>query len=116
MNTSKFSWKTGITIVLSAFFFVGAIGNIFVSEEIAADYLRWGYPAWFHFVTGSLECIAALLLLKTSTRLWGAVLGSFIMVSALITVILHREYMHAIAPLVVLIISLMVAWIYKRRG
>ena len=34
----EFSWKSILAYLLAAFFLVGAIGNTFVSEEIAADY------------------------------------------------------------------------------
>ncbi len=31
----------------------------FLRRGIAQEYLRWGYPPWFHFVTGSLELTTA---------------------------------------------------------
>lgn len=115
MNLAKFSWKALLACLLAAFFLVGSVGNIFVSEEIAADYARWGYPAWFHYVTGLLELMIALLLAVASLRFWGAVFGAVVMLSAVATVVLHGEYAHAIAPLVVLAVSVTVGWFHRPR-
>ncbi|WP_032830654.1 MULTISPECIES: DoxX family protein [unclassified Pseudomonas] len=106
----KFSWRPILAWTLAAFFLVGAIGNIFVSESIAEDYLRWGYPDWFHFVTGALELTTAVLLAVAATRLWGAALGCVAMFAAAATVIVHGEYAHAIPPVVVLALSAVVGW------
>lgn len=110
MKLPEFSWKVLLAWLLAAFFLIGAIGNIFVSEQIATDYARWGYPGWFHYLTGSLELITAMLLALKSLRFWGAVLGAVLMIAASSTVVLHREYAHAIAPLVVLALSVAVGW------
>jgi hypothetical protein len=29
---------------------------------VGPEYQRWGYPDWFHFMTGGLELVVALLL------------------------------------------------------
>ncbi|MGE7963996.1 DoxX family protein [Pseudomonas sp. NPDC089918] len=110
MSVANFSWKAVLAFLLSAFFLVGAIGNIFVSESIAEDYQRWGYPDWFHFVTGGLELITAVLLTVAAGRLWGAALGCVAMFAAAATVIGHGEYAHAIPPIVVLVLSAIVGW------
>ncbi|MBV6670060.1 DoxX family protein [Xanthomonas euvesicatoria pv. alangii] len=106
---TKPNWRTIVAWLLAAFFLAGGIGNIFVSEHNAAEYLRWGFPEWFHFVTGGLELSAALLIVFKQTRWWGACLGALIMLAALVTLITHGEYLHALAPLIVLIVSLTVA-------
>lgn len=104
MNLARFSWRTLLAYLLATFFLVGSMGNIFVSEGIAADYTRWGYPTWFHYVTGFLELAAAVLLWVAAWRFWGALLGAAVMLAAAATVMLHGEYVHAIAPLVVVAI------------
>ena len=113
MQPKRFSWTTLLVFLLGAFFLVGAIGNIFVSEQIAADYARWGYPEWFHYITGLLELVAAVLLALRRQRFWGALVSAGVMVSATATVLLHGEYPHAIAPLVVLTIASTVAWLHR---
>lgn len=113
MNMANFSWKAVLASLLAAFFLVGAIGNILLPPEIAADYARWGYPSWFHYVTGVLELTATILLAIKSMRFWGAALGAAVMVGAAATVLLHGEFIHAVAPLVVLAIALVVGWFNK---
>jgi DoxX-like protein len=112
---SKISWRRALPFALAAFFVVGSLSNIFAPGSIYEEYLAWGYPRWFHFVTGSLELTAAILLFRAPTRLFGSALGCTVMVAALATVIIHGEYGHAVPPLVVAILSLLVGWISWRN-
>ncbi|MFP3648112.1 DoxX family protein, partial [Paraburkholderia sp. SIMBA_054] len=91
------------------------LSNIVAPRSIFEEYLKWGYPHWFHFVTGSLELMTAVLLTRARTRLWGAALGCTVMLAALATVTVHGEYGHAVAPLVVAILSIVVGWIAWRK-
>lgn len=104
----------GIVDVLSwllvAFFLLGAVLNAFPSAGLRANYKGWGYPDWFHYVTAILELAAAALLAFGATRLPGAMLGAAVMLAAMVTVLRHREYAHALAPLVILLLTLVVAW------
>lgn len=112
---SKISWPQVIPLILAAFFVVGSLSNIFAPGSIYEEYLRWGYPRWFHFVTGSLELTTAILLFRAPTRVLGSALGFSVMLAALATVIVHGEYGHAIPPLVVATFSLVVGWTSWRR-
>lgn len=115
MSSTRFNWRVVLAYLLAVFFLVGAIGNTFVSGEIAADYARWGYPSWFHYLTAALELTTAILLAVASTRFWGAALGMAVMGAAAATVLLHGEFTHAIAPLVVLAAALTVGWQNRPR-
>jgi DoxX-like family len=108
---SKISWRQVLPIALAAFFVVGSLTNIFAPGSIYGEYLKWGYPRWFHFVTGSLELATAILLLRAPTRPLGVALGCTVMFAAFATVIIHGEYAHAVPPLVVATLSLLVGWI-----
>ncbi|MBC8752470.1 hypothetical protein OKW43_007408 [Paraburkholderia sp. WC7.3g] len=108
---SKISWRQVLPLVLAAFFVVGSLSNIVAPRSIFEEYLKWGYPHWFHFVTGSLELMSAVLLARARTRLWGSALGCAVMLAALATVTVHGEYGHGVAPLVVATLSLVVGWI-----
>jgi DoxX-like family len=112
---SKISWRQVSALALAAFFVVGSLSNIFAPGSIYEEYLRWGYPHWFHFVTGSLELTTAVLLARARTRLWGSALGCTVMLAALATVTLHGEYGHGVAPLVVATLSIVVGWIAWRE-
>jgi hypothetical protein len=112
---SKISRHQGLALALAAFFVVGSLSNIFAPGSIYEEYLRWGYPRWFHFVTGSLELTTAVLLAQARTRLWGAALGCTVMLAALATVTLHGEYGHGVPPLIVATLSIVVGWIAWRK-
>lgn len=112
---SKISWRQVLPMALAAFFVVGSLSNIIAPGSIYQEYLKWGYPHWFHFVTGSLELTAAILLFRARSRLLGAALGCTVMLAALATVIIHGEYGHAVPPLVVATWSLVVGWMSWRR-
>jgi hypothetical protein len=104
---SKISWRQVLPLALAAFFVVGSLSNIFAPPSIYEEYLQWGYPRWFHFVTGLLELTSAVLLARAQTRLWGSALGCTVMLAALATVTLHGEYGHGVAPLGVAALCLM---------
>lgn len=112
---SKISWRQILPFVLAAFFVVGSLSNIVAPGSIYQEYLKWGYPHWFHFVTGSLELTAAILLFRAPSRLLGSALGCTVMFAALATVIIHGEYGHAVPPLVAVTLSLVVGWISWRK-
>jgi len=101
--------------LLAAFFLVGAIGNAFPSAAIEADYQRWGYPYWFHYVTAALELGVAILLVLPGTRLIAGLLGCLVMAAAAGTVLMHGEYTHAIAPLAVFAVSLLTVFLNRRK-
>lgn len=107
---SKISWRRVLPFVLAAFFVVGSVSNLLAPAPIYEEYLKWGYPRWFHFVTGSLELGAAILLVRVPSRLLGSALGCAVMLGALATVIVHGDYGHAVPPLVVATLSLVVGW------
>ncbi|MCP3716568.1 MULTISPECIES: DoxX family protein [unclassified Paraburkholderia] len=112
---SKISWRQVLPFVLAAFFVVGSLSNIVAPRSIFEEYLKWGYPHWFHFVTGSLELMTAVLLARARTRLWGSALGCTVMLAALATVTVHGEFGHGVAPLVVATLSIVVGCIAWRK-
>ena len=113
----KISWRQVLPLVLAGFFVVGSLTNIVAPRSIYEEYMKWGYPHWFHFVTGSLELMTAVLLARARTRLWGSALGCTVMLAALATVTLHGEYGHGVAPLVAATLSIFVGWItWRTRG
>jgi hypothetical protein len=112
---SKIPWRQVLAWALAAFFVAGSLGNLFAPRSIYEEYLKWGYPHWFHFVTGSLELTTAVLLARAPTRLWGAALGCTVMCAALGTVIIHGEYAHAAPPLVAAGLAIVVGWITRRN-
>lgn len=103
-------WVPVMAWFLAAFFLFGAAGNLMAPPDIAESYRRWGYPDWFHFVTGALELAAAGLLAWRSTRAIGAGVAAAVMAAAVATVLLHRDWGHLPPPLIVLALSVLVGW------
>ncbi|MAS12602.1 MAG: DoxX family protein [Nitratireductor sp.] len=103
-------WRHIYAGLLAAFFVLGGFLNIFASPVVLDDYQRWGYPGWFHYVTGLLEWSSALLVALPFTRLAGSALAATVMTAAAATVLLHGEYAHAVAPLVILALVCLNAW------
>ena len=107
---SAISWIQGLTGALSAFFALGFVINTFAVKKVGPEYERWGYPDWFHFVSGGLELLVALLLPAAVTRPFGIMLGSAIMLAAVATVIYHREYPRAAPPFIVFVLLAILGW------
>ena len=95
-------WRTALSWILAIFFIVGGLTNIFASDAILADYQVWGYPNWFHYLTGSLELATAALLVFPATRFAGSILGATVMGAAAVTLLMHNDYVHALLPLAIL--------------
>ncbi|AEM40620.1 hypothetical protein KVU_0781 [Ketogulonicigenium vulgare WSH-001] len=91
---------------LAAFFVLGGVVNWIGTPSARADYARWGYPRWFHYVTALCELTAAALLVSPFTQIWGAALAALVMAAACTTVIKHKELGHLPAPAIVLVLCL----------
>jgi hypothetical protein len=104
------TWAQGLVGALAAFFVLGFFINTFAVSKVGPEYERWGYPDWFHFVSGGLDLVVALLLPSTLTRQFGILLGCAIMLAAMATVIYHREYPRAIPPFLVFSLLALVGW------
>ncbi len=108
MAKSTLSFSSILAWLLAAFFLFGFYGNAFITVDYAAAYARWGYPNWFHYLTAALELAAALLLIGSGTRIYGAGLGAVVMAAATLTTLAHGDYSHTTAPAIVLLVSLTV--------
>ena len=80
---------------LLAFAFAGAgLFNAIGGAVVQTQFLRWGYPAWWNFITAALEMLSAALIVLPETRIWGLALGAIVLIAAIATVTWRREYMH----------------------
>lgn len=86
-----------IWLLVAAFFGAGLFNTI-GTRSTREDFVRWGYPRWWHWVTGGLEILCAILIALPLGRAAGLMLGTVIIVAASLTVLRHREYVH-LAPL-----------------
>ena len=80
---------------LLAIAFTGAgLFNAMGGAVVQAQFLRWGYPAWWNFVTAAFEVLGAALIVLPETRIWGLALGAMVLTAAIATVTWRREYKH----------------------
>lgn len=97
------AWRALLKWTLVGFFTIAGLLNLAEPAPLAADYLRWGYPDWFHYVTGTLELLTAFLQSRRATRVVGLVLGVSLMGAAVVTLLVHREWPHATLPALIFI-------------
>jgi len=84
--TSAMAW-------LLAFAFAGAgLFNAIGGAAVQSKFVRWGYPAWWNFVTAGLEALGAALIIVPETRIWGLTLMAMVLIAAMVTVAWRREY------------------------
>ena len=107
---NRLPWIHILNWALIAFFMVGFVISTFAVKRVGPDYRRWGYPDWFHFLSGGLDVLVALLLLKNVTRPFGVALGCGIMLVAIATVVRHREYQRAAPALTIFVLLSIIGW------
>jgi hypothetical protein len=86
-----------VWLTVAAFFGAGVF-NAVGTRATRASFVRWGYPGWWHWITGGLEIGSALLIALSLARAAGLALGAIVIVVASLTVLRHRDYGH-LAPL-----------------
>jgi uncharacterized membrane protein YphA (DoxX/SURF4 family) len=83
-----------LPIALGAVMIGAGTVNFVGSRSVLESFVRWGYPAGFHRMTGGLEVVAGLLLLVPATW-WAGATGSIVILSAAaITLLRCREWSH----------------------
>jgi len=102
-GSSAFSWRGLLTWSLVAFFACAGLLNVFATDPLLAEYRRWGYPGWMHYLTGLLELASAVLQARKGTNKFGVGLGALVMLAAVLTLAIHREWLHAVFPALVLL-------------
>jgi hypothetical protein len=90
-----------IWLLVAAFFGAGVV-NAIGAFGTRSDFVRWGYPSWWGWLTGGLEILSAVLIALPSTRVIGVTLGGLIIAAAVLTVVRYREFRH-LAPLAVFV-------------
>jgi hypothetical protein len=81
---------------------VHLLGPRFVRDA----YEQWDYPQRLPLIVGILEIAAALLLYDPALRGWGIGLAAFINFGAVVTLFNHRQYLHAL-PAIVMMVALL---------
>ena len=99
----------GLPIALGVVMIGAGAVNFVGPKSVRNSFVRWGYPAGFHRVTGGLELIAGLLLLIPATSRAGAIGSVVILTAAVITLIRHRDWGHLPGAVVLTAVAVAVA-------
>jgi uncharacterized membrane protein YphA (DoxX/SURF4 family) len=105
-----------LTVFLAiVFFYAGGIKLAGV-RAMVQEFAQIGIGQWFRYFTGILEVGGAIGLFVPKYRLWAALLIALVMVGATIVniAVLHLMPLARITA-VLLILSLMLAWLRRRR-
>jgi len=93
--------------IFVAIFSVGVLVNFIGPEKIKLAYADWGLPAWFRFLTGSMELLA-LILVFTNFIIIGYLVAGVVMAGAIFLMLRSRLYKDIVAPgLTLLIIAIL---------
>jgi len=82
---------------------------------MAANFERWGYPAWSMYLVGLVEVIGAVLLVFARTRFYGALVIAVAMVGAVLTHWQANEMETAGPAIVLLGLAVIEAWRNQKK-
>ncbi|MBC8722577.1 hypothetical protein F6X37_13495 [Paraburkholderia sp. 31.1] len=92
------SLESILATIVAVLFAVAGMVNLARPGAVKRDFARWGYPAWFQWLCGTLELLSAALLPGRQTRVLGLTLAGAIMIGALFTLLRNREPFRHLAP------------------
>ncbi|WP_337268621.1 DoxX family protein [Oryzifoliimicrobium ureilyticus] len=108
-NLISFSLADAATLLAAAAFTIGGLVNATARQPIREQFVRYGFPSWWCWVTAALELMTAVLLVFRPTFLAGVALGTCIMLAAIAAVLRAHEPRHAAPPAAFLLILLVAA-------
>jgi hypothetical protein len=109
-NFISLSVGNAATLLAAAAFLLGAVINAFGSKAVQEEFIRYGFPSWWRWITANLELLTAVLLVLRPTFAIGVALGSCIMVAAILAVIRARDFPHIPPPSVFLLLLIIAAF------
>jgi DoxX-like family len=96
-------WGDGIALILTILFTLAATLNLAAPNFLRRLYRRWDYPRGFYYVVGVAEGLTALFLAVPETRIWGGILGAFVLFATTVSLLNHRQYVYAIPAILMMI-------------
>ncbi|KQQ38887.1 hypothetical protein ASG19_07735 [Rhizobium sp. Leaf306] len=108
-NFISLSVGNAATLLAAAAFLLGAAINASGSKVIRDEFVRYGFPSWWCWITAILEFLTAVLLILRPTFAIGVALGACIMVAAILAVVRARDFRHIPPPAVFLLLLIIAA-------
>jgi uncharacterized membrane protein YphA (DoxX/SURF4 family) len=94
-----------ISVLLLIVFLGSGLAKLTAQPMVLTMFAAFGYPAWFMYVVGALEVIAAILIVVPRTSRLGAAIIIGIMIGALITHLAHGQVSMIAGPATLLILA-----------
>jgi hypothetical protein len=110
-NFISLSVGNAATLLAAAAFLLGAAINASSSKAVREEFVRYGFPSWWCWITAILEFLTAVLLILRPTFAIGVALGACIMVAAIIAVVRARDFRHIPPPAVFLLLLIIAAFV-----
>ena len=98
-----------LAFILALLFFATGGTKLVDFPSHVASFAKWGYPAWFMYVIGSVEVISGLLLIFPFTRYYGATLIVIVMIGAIFTHIQAGEWSFVGVSVLILLFTLIIS-------
>ena len=90
-------------LVLTVLFGVSGLLHLAGLGFIRLAYRRWGFPFNAHRVVGVLEILTALFLSNPVTRIWGVIMGGFLIFFATVALLNHGKYAYSVPGLLLML-------------
>lgn len=110
-NLISFSLGDAATLTAAAAFLLGSVVNATARKPIRDEFVRYGFPWWWCWVTALLEFMTAILLVVRPTFAFGAALGICIMVAAIFAIVRARDFRHIPPPAAFLLLLLIAVFV-----
>ena len=100
----------GLLALLSLAFIMAGGSKLLGQEMHVENFIRWGYPVWFMYLTGLIEVSSVILMWIPKTRLYGALGLAGVMTGASATHIVNSEPEMLPITGTLLVLAGIVAW------
>jgi hypothetical protein len=99
------------TLAAAAAFLVAGAINASAPKAVREQFVRYGFPYWWCWVTALLELLTSALLVLRPTFTIGVVLGGCIMVAAIAAIVRVRDFRHILPPAAFLLLLVIAAFV-----
>ena len=108
-NFISLSTGNAATLLTAGAFLLGAVINASGRKAVQEEFVRYGFPSWWCWITAALEFLTAFLLILRPTFAFGVALGACIMVAAILAVIRAGDFRRIPPPSVFLLLLIIAA-------
>lgn len=97
MKKNTIAWVA--QVLMAVLFLIASSWKIISHPMAVQNFENWGYPPGFYIIIGLLELIGAILLLHPKTAGYACVILFSVMIGAIITHVVHAEWLILLKPI-----------------